>query len=183
MDVNFEYSKPGSVQPIVFEQIYGEKPGGGRVANPDFNVPLGTAVGLDNGLHKPIKAYRLVKAVAADDTTVEVKKGSGAKVGDFIATGKKAVAITAVDTSDATKDVLTATLGVAVPVGTVLYQAKAASASTAEPIYTPKYLTGAIVEAGKGDQLVKLVNGANVRKETVNASPEVLALLKNIDTV
>jgi hypothetical protein len=184
MDVNFSQIAPDAISPVIFEQILGEKPGGGVVANPTFDVLPGTAVGLDGTALKPIKAYRLLKAVAADDTTIEIAKGSGVEVGDAIGVAKKAVACTAVDTTTyATKDVVTITLGVAVANGKVLYQAAGASASSAVPKYTPSYLTGAPVLAGKGDQLVKLINIANVRKETINTATEVLALLPTINAV
>lgn len=184
MDVNFQYSKAPSAEPIVFEQVFGEKPGGGVVSNPAFDVPIGTALGFDSeGALQPIKCYKLVKAVEAADTTIEIAKGSGIAVGDIIATGKVAVESTALDSTDPTKDVVTVTLGVAVANGKKVYQAAEASADAAEPIYAPKYLNGQKVVAGGGDQLVKLVNGANVRKETVNTSDEVLAMMKNIEKV
>lgn len=183
MDINFEQVAATPTGPVIFEQVIGEKPGGGIVANPAFDIPTGTAVGFDAGVIKPIKAYRLVKANLVGDTTIEIAKGSGVAVGDVIGNLAKSVAATAVDSSNAAKDVVTVTLGVAIPIGTVLYQSAGASAAAAVAIYPPSYLTGAPVIAGKGDQLIKLVNIANVRKETVNASVEVLALLKTINAV
>lgn len=183
MDVNFKVTAPGAIEPVVFEQVLGEKPGGGIVANPTYRVKTGTAVGLNAGTLKPIKAYRLLKANLIGDTTLEIAKGSGVAVGDAIGHGTKAVLATEVNTTNAEKDVVTVTMGVAIANGAVLYQAAGASASAAVPIYTPSYLTGAPLEANEGDQLVRLVNIANVRKETVNASPEVLALLPTINAV
>ncbi|MFA5849947.1 MAG: hypothetical protein WC833_08690 [Bacteroidales bacterium] len=247
MNVNFENQSAGEVEPIIFDQVFAEKSGGGLVANPTFDIATGTAVGKDAGLQKPIKAYRLVKAVAAIDTEIEIAKGSGVAVGDKIGHGDIAVACTAVDKTNALKDVVTVTLGIAIASGVVLFQSavvsveavdevaygyydaveatpdslkvvaadagageillasvdpyrgiknlaadhyvvlKAAVAGVAGvpayPIYTPEFLTGAKVYADKGDQLVKLINGANVRKETVNASPEVLALMNGIKAV
>lgn len=186
MNRNFHYDKPGEVQPIVFEIIFAEKPGGGILVNSPFTVKTSTAVGEEEGKPgkwNPIKAYRLVKAVTASDTIIEIAKGSGIATGDFIARGKKAVKATDVDSSKDDRDIVTVTLGVEIPADTVLYQAAAASNDAAEPIYKPKYLTGSEIEANQGEQEVKLVNGANVRKETVNASPEVLAMLNMIETV
>lgn len=251
MDVNFSYKNPEPVEPIYFEKIWGEKPGGGLVPNPSFDLPKSLAVGRDaDGKLAPIKAYRLVKDVAIIDTTIEIEKGSGVVVGDKIAHGDVAVACTAVDTTtNDDKDVVTVTLGVVIPKGTVLFQSSVESVEAVEevaygyydaiattedalkvvaeeatpgdneikasaavpykgiknlavdmyvvlkdsvagvagvkpaPIYTPEYLLGSVVYAGKGDQLAKLVNGANVRKETVNASTEVLALLNGIKAV
>lgn len=53
----------------------------------------------------------------------------------------------------------------------------------AAPVLAPKFVLGAPVFAGKGDQLVKLVNGANLRKETANISAEVADLLPGISLV
>lgn len=183
MNVNFEHNAAGSPAPVVFEQIIGEKPGGGVVANPTFDIAPGTAIGEDAGALKPIKAYRLLKANLVGDTTIEIAKGSGVEVGDVIANGKVGVACTEVNKTNATKDVVTVTMGVAIANGTVLFQAAAESADAAAPIYTPKFLTGEPVLAGKGDQATKLVVAAVVRKETVNASTEVLALIPTINAV
>lgn len=186
MERNFHYDKPEKVQPIVFEIIFAEKPGGGMLVNSPHKVKLSTAVGEEDGKQgkfKPIKAYRLVKAVTESDATIEIAKDSGVIAGDFIARGKKAVKVDSVDSSNEDKDIVAVTLGIAIPADTVLYQAAAASNDAAKPIYQPKYLLGTEIEANQGDQEVKLVNGANVRKETVNASPEVLALLNMIETI
>ena len=121
--------------------------------------------------------------MAAADTSIKIAKGSGVAVGDIIATGKKGVACTAIDTSNEEYDLVTVTLGVAVTEGSVLYQAKEASASAAEPLVAPDYVTGNWVHANKGDQLVRLINGANLRKETANVAPEVVALLPTIKLV
>lgn len=203
MNVNFNEVAADSTSPVIFEQVIGEKPGGGIVANQAWDVLPGTAVGFDGTVLKPIKAYRLVKAVAANDTTIEIAKGSGIAIGDIIAHNGVGVESTNLNQTNATKDVVTVTLGIVVATGTVLYQAAAESeAATAEvvdgtghtttvgvaavpaaPIYTPKYLTGATLLANKGDQPVKLVIAAIVRKETVNAAPAVLALLPTINAV
>jgi len=184
MDVNFKYNPPGPVEPIYFEQVYAEKPGGGLVENPAFDAPPSTAVGAGtNGKFKLIKGYRLVEAVSTVDTTIKIAKGSGIVIGDFIATGKKAVACTAVDSTNTDYDTVTVTLGVNVPVNTVLYQAAAASASAAVPLITPLFVIGNDLKANEGDQAVRLVNGANLRKETANVASEVVALLPTIQLV
>lgn len=184
MDVRFQYNDADPVQPIIFEQIFAEKPGGGLVKNPSYDIPVGTAVGVGSGgMFEPVKGYVLSKAVAQGDSTIQIAKGSGIATGDIIANGKKGVAATAVDTTNANFDTVTVTLGVDLPVGTILYQAKAASADAAEPLLTPVFLTGDPVYAGKGDQSVKLVNGANIRKETAPVSNELVALMKNIQKV
>lgn len=183
MKVNFKHQDPAKVEPIYIEQVFAEKPGGGLVENPSFDAPPTTAVGEKNGKFVLIKGYRLVGAVAKADANINIAKGSGISVGDVIGIGKKAVACTAVDTSATDKDVVTVTLGVDIDAGTVLYQAKAASADAAEPIYTPVYVTGNRLEANEGDQSVRLINGANLRKETANVASEVAALLPMIALV
>lgn len=184
MNVNFKYTKAANSDKVVFEAIFGEKSGGGIVANPSFDVPIGTAVGPNSsGKLTAIKGYKLTKAVAVEDTAIEIEKGSGVAVGDFIGVNKKAVACSAVDTTGAKVDVVTITLGVAIPKGQVLYQAKGASASSAEPIYKPQYVTGEQVIAGEGDQLIKLVNAANVVKQAANFGAEVCEHFKTINLV
>ena len=180
MEKNFHHTPAGKPMPVVFEQVFAEKPMGGMVPNPDYDLLPGTAVNAEG---RPIKAYRLSKAVASADTTIQIEKGSGIMLGDFIGHGKKAVACTNVDTSNPNFDVVTVTLGADIAIGVVLYQAKAASASDAEPIYIPVYVLGGPVHAGQGDQETRLINGANLRKETAPIAEEVVAMLKNISLV
>ena len=111
MEVNFTNTPAKPVEPIYIEQVFAEKPGGGVVANPAFDVPPTTAVGKSGNQFVAIKAYKLCAAVASGDTSIKIKKGSGVAVGDIIATGKKGVACTAVDTSKAEYDTVTVTLG------------------------------------------------------------------------
>ncbi len=47
----------------------------------------------------------------------------------------------------------------------------------------PDYVTGGWVYAGKGDQLVRLINGANLRKETAIITKEQAALIPTINLV
>ena len=198
MEVGFKFNKAQKPEPVRIEQVFAEKPGGGLVANPDYDVPPTSAVGYDaaTGLYKPIKAYKLVASVESSDTTIKIAKGSGVAVGDIIAHGKVGVACTAVDKTNDSYDVVTVTLGVEIDIDTDdpwLYQSKVESAAAAgddpavdaEPLYKPEYITGKTdwVYAGQGDQSVKLINGANVRKETANISPEIAALLPTIKRV
>lgn len=183
MEVKFKYTDAAKVDPIRIEQVFAEKPGGGLVENPAFEIAPTTAVGEKDGKFAPIKGYRLAAAVTTSDTTIKVEKGSGVAVGDAIAHGKKAVKCTKVDDSDPAYDVVTVTLGVEILADTVLYQAKDASADAAEPILTPKYVTGNRVPANEGDFPVRLINGANLRKETACIADEVAALLPTITLV
>lgn len=172
---------------VVFEVVFSEKEGGGTVdvTELDGDLPAGSVVGLATGnIYKPIKGATLVKAIEAEDTNIEIAKGSGFKQGEFIAFGGEAVAITAINSSDASKDVLTtAAFGTTVAIGAKGYQAKSAKASGAEAIYTPAYLTGNKLEGGTVNNFVRLVNGASVRAVTTNIAPEILANLKSINLV
>lgn len=183
MEVNFKFKDAAKVDPIRIEQVIAEKPGGGLVENPQFEIAPTTAVGEKDGKFTPIKGYRLVAAVAVADTTIKVEKGSGVAVGDCIAHGKKAVKCTKVDTTPADHDLVTVTMGVEIANDTVLYQAKEASADAAEPIVAPVYVTGNRVPANEGDFPVRLINGANLRKETACIANEVAALLPLITLV
>lgn len=184
MEVKFSHTEAPAPKPIVFEQIFAEKPGGGLLANHTFDVKEGMAVGLNaNGKYQAIKAAMLYEDASASATTIKVKKGSGVAANDFLATGKKAVKVTKVVTTEANYDVLTISLGVELKVGNVLYQAAAASDSAAELAVVPVYLVGDDVPANSGDFMVKLVNGANIRKETAPVADEVVAQMKGISKV
>ncbi len=192
MDVNFKYNDPQANDPIYFEQIFAEKPGGGLVVNPGADLPPTSPVGYNSsGKLEAFKCYRLYAAVESTDTTIKIAKGSGVAVGDFIAHGDVAVAATAIDTENEDYDVVTVTLGVDIAADTVLYQSSQASAAAtqsteavkAAPYLAPVFVLGAPIFAGKGDQLVKLVNGANLRKETANISSELAALIPGIALV
>lgn len=185
MEVNFKHQKAAKPEPIYIEQVYAEKPGGGVIHAPSFDAPQSTAVGLDDSGHFVlIKAARLVKAAGSSDSTIEVAKGSGFVKNEFIGSGKKTVQITNVDTSKPDKDVLTiAQFGKTVPLGTVLYQAKSAQDSAVTPFVAPCYVTGNSIVGGEGDQSVRLINGANLRKETANIASEVAELLPTIKLV
>ena len=186
MNRMFKHQDAAPADPIIFETIVSEKPGGGLVKNPEFDLKPGLAMGQDaSGLYVPIKGYRLVTECKDSDTTIKIAKGSGVKKGDIIAHGNKGVACTEVNTTTSDEyDVVTVTLGVAINTDVVLYQAKEASEDAAEPVFTPKYVLGDTeVEANAGDQEVRLINAANIRKETACIADEVVALMKSIQLV
>lgn len=184
MEVKFFHTEAPAPKPIIFEQIFAEKPGGGLLANHTFDVKEGMAVGLNaNGKYQAIKAAILYEDAASSATTLKVRKLSGVAANDFLATGKKAVKVTKVVDTDPNYDVLTISLGVELKAGNVLYQAAAASDNAAETAVTPVYLVGDDVPANSGDFMVKLVNGANIRKETAPVADEVVALMKGIAKV
>lgn len=236
MNVKFKFTDPEKVEPVRIEQVFAEKPGGGLVGNPDYDVPPTTAVAEVEGVFVPLKCYRVAENAANDATSIKIEKGSGIAVGDILAHGSVAVECTAVDKSNADYDTVTVSMGVALTAGTVLYESNAepvaagyydaestdegalqvvASGATtgqinladatpykgsksplaandyviyndevvAAPVYTPTFVTGNYVYAGEGDQLVRLINGANLRKETANIASEVAALLPMINLV
>lgn len=183
MKVNFQFDEAPKNNAIVFEQIFAERPAGGLIAGSAFTIAQGTAVGEDNGKLKPIKAYRVYADATSDATSIKVEKGSGVASGDIIGVGGKSVACTGVNTADADFDVVTVSLGVAVSKGDVLFQAKTAKSTGAEPIYKPLYLVGNEVPANVGDYPVRLINGANIRKETAQVAKEVVALMPSIALV
>lgn len=184
MDVRFKYNEPAEAEKIYFEQIFAEKPGGGVLTSVGaYDVPPTTAVAELEGKLVPLTGYKLVAPVNTGDTTIKIAKGTPIAVGTVLGTGKKAVACTKVDKSNAEYDLVTVTLGVACEAGKVLYEAKAASADSAVPVLTPQYVTGNWAYANEGDQAVRLINGANLRKETANIASEVAALLPTINLV
>jgi len=186
MTIKTVKQEPGNVTaPVVIEQVYAEKPGGGMLENQAYDVKQGTAVyqKANSNLFAPIKSYKLYAAVTSDDTTIKIEKGSGIAVGDVIGKAKKAVASTAVDTSNAAYDEVTVTMGVSIAKGTILYQAASASSNAASPVGTPVYVVGNDVPANNGDKPVRLINGANLRKETAPIAAEVVALIPTINLV
>lgn len=138
-------------------------PGGVTVSVAELSQKVlaeGTAIGKDAaGLYHVVKVAVLVATAAADATTYDVAKGHDFKKGDFIMLkeGGKAYAITAIDASDATKDVITVgtTLGAAAAKGDALYQADAESAATASKFkYAPFALVGESYDVEPGSNLV-----------------------------
>lgn len=189
MDVNFKVIEPAAVQPIVFDIIFAEKVGGGRVKNCAYDLPVGVAVDAEGNA---IKAFKVVEAAESDATSLKIAKGSGVAVDDVIATGNAAAVVTAVDSTGDAYDVVTVSLGVAVEAGKVLFEGStvgsgsgsgAGESASATPKYTPMFVLGEFIPANSGDKLVKLVNGANVRKETILIADELLALMPMIQAL
>ena len=181
----FAYQSAEAPDPIrIVNAIGGEKEGGGLVVDPGYDAPESTAVGKYDSLrYAVIKAYRLAAAVGASDTTIKIAKGSGIVVGEFHAYGKLAVACTAVDKTNADYDTVTVTMGIAIAAGEVLYQAKAASASAAVPIYTPLFLTKNTTPTGVGDVPMGLFSIGSVRTETACIGVDIAGMLSTIKLV
>ena len=189
MDKNFKVNEAPAKQPVIFDHIFAEKVGGGIVKNAAYDRHPGLAVSADGVC---LKAARLVEAITTESTSIKVAKDSGFAVGEFVGSGVGesgvAVAITAIDSSHDDYDILTAPLGVALAKGAVVYQANAASAAAAgndpavlaEPKVAPVFVLGTFLPANCGDELAKLVNGANVRKETALFPAEIAELMPGI---
>lgn len=189
MNRMFKHKDAAPTDPIIFETILSEKPGGGLVKNPEFDLKPGIAMSQDtDGLFIPIKGYRLITEVKNVDTTIKIAKGSGIKKGDVIAHGKVGVACTEVDTTKSDDyDIVTVTMGVAIAQDTVLYQAAEAadgSEKVAAPIHKPEYILGNFMgnlgKAGEGDFEARLIRAASLRKETAPVAQEVVDLMKGI---
>lgn len=107
-------------------------------------TPLGAA---ENGLCGVVKYAKVVTAVTATATTIEVEKGHHFKVGNFVSSDEKAkaYAITAIDKTNTAKDIITVgtTLGVAIAVGGFIVEAAAeATGNTSALKVTPQSLNG-----------------------------------------
>lgn len=109
-------------------------PGGVTIATANLGGPAlfeGTPIGKgSDGLYEVCKTAQIIAAALADATTYEVAKGHHFKVGDNFAAGTASgKVITAIDTTDQAKDVITleATLGVAITAGSAAYQTTGAN--------------------------------------------------------
>lgn len=197
MKNQFQYKEAPTPAPIRIEQVWSEKPKGGLLKDAGYDVVETTPVGLasDGCKYQVIKQAK-VKTKYTAGTSLEVEKGSGIVANDYIAFGGMAVQVTKV-TAGADKDTLTisALTGKTINVGDFVYQAKAeadGSATFAEPVVPPLYIVsdgnprasnGIVAFAGEGDTPVRLINGANVRKETCNFGAEIEALLPSVHRV
>lgn len=145
-------------QAIAFATKLEDIQGGGTVAVAELTQPVvyeGTPVGVDaNGLYHVVKTAKMQDDAAADATQYPVLKGHNFKVGDFLTTkgGEAAYAITGIDTSNESKDVITVgtTIGAASE-GDVLIQAAAESADASAEKYKTVGLVGTSFDVIAGD--------------------------------
>jgi hypothetical protein len=186
MEVNFKYNEPAEAEKIYFEQIFAEKPGGGVVCNPGIDYPPSTPVyvNANKGNFYIFPTITVIEEVSADSSTIKVEKtevSNGVSVGF----GKKTIEIKSKNESNAEYDVLNirVAFGVKIPAGTKLYISAEESDDNGTPFDNPVFVTGDWVYANQGDQRVRLINGANLRKETANIASEVAALLPGINLV
>lgn len=199
MKNEFVYNAAETPAPIRIEQVIAEKPGGGLLKDAGYNVPETTPVGLDiDGKYKVIKCAKVKTQYSGSGTSLVVEPGSGIAKGDFIAFGGMAVQVSAVS-SAADKDTLTigALTGKTINIGDFVYQAvKAATGADeenmAQPIVKPIFIVsdghptarnGIVAFAGNGDTPVRLINIANVRKETCCFGAEIEAMMPGITRV
>lgn len=199
MKNEFVYNNAEAPAPIRIEQVIAEKPGGGLLKDAGYNVPETTPVGLDtDGKYKVIKCAKVKTQYSGSGTSLVVEPGSGIAKNDFIAFDGMAVQVTGVS-SASDKDTLTigAFTGKTINIGDFVYQASKAATgedaeNMAEPIVKPLYIVsdghptamnGIVAFAGNGDTPVRLINIANVRKETCCFGAEIEAMLPGITRV
>lgn len=113
----------------------------------------------DNGICHVIKIAEVVEQAENSATAIKVKKGHNFVIGNFVMAdeGKKAYAITAIDTTGSkTYDTITVktTLGEVIPIGGFLIEAKAESTATTSAL---KYIPQSMVGTGK-----PIVSGQNI---------------------
>ena len=114
----------------------------------------GTPIGKgSNGLYTVCKTAQVITEAAAEATTYEVAKGHHFKVGDRFATAAcNGQVITAIDKTDASKDVITveATLGAKVNAGTCAFESSGANKTLK---VTPVAIAGTNSDVENGDNL------------------------------
>lgn len=188
MEVNFKYNEPAEAEKIYFEQIFAEKPGGGVVKfemECVADIPPTTPVYEHSpGIYEVDPQFIVLEDVEPTSTKINIEvpfyniqldiypelyigyKGEATKIASAKETGH-GVQLTVENpfTNKITK-------------GTVLW-----ASTNNEPSPNVKYVTGDWIYANEGDQAVRLINGANLRKETANIASEVAALLPTINLV
>lgn len=133
MSLTIKRKKDNRVVKCVLHRV-ADIPGGVTVSVTELGGSAlfeGTPIGKGaNGLYKVCKTAQIVKAATATDTTYEVAKGHHFKVGERFATDAcNGQLITAIDKSDAAKDVVTVgtTLGAAIAAGTCAFESSGAN--------------------------------------------------------
>ncbi|MGL5913927.1 MAG: hypothetical protein ACRCZB_07150 [Bacteroidales bacterium] len=111
-----------------------------------------------DGVCNIVKFAKVLEAVTATGTEIKVEKGGHFKVGQFVmsAVGAKAYAITEIDKSNKSYDVIKVgtTLGAAIAVGGYLIEAAAQSTSTGSALkYTPQSVAGTGKVFAQGDNI------------------------------
>lgn len=183
MNVGFNYTAPDQVEPVIFEKVLGEKPGGVMVINQDHDVKAGQAIHYDGDGFSHLQSIELFQDATNTDTTIQVAKNSGAYPGMHIGYGSKSVDVVSVDKTNSDYDVITLNAGLAnMSGGSLLFRAQNMSASAAKP-FVPVGILGSQIYANKGDQPARLIVAAVMRKENVKVAPEYLTQLPTINVV
>lgn len=186
MDVRFKYNEPSEAEKIYFEQIFAEKPGGGVVKATDIvrDVPPTTPVlELSGGRIEFGPQFTALEDVEVGSTTINIELPFF-KCDDFtiFSVGYRDE-LSKITSAKETEYGVQLTVGNPfsreITKGTVLW----GSYGNPEPNKNFKYVTGDWIYANEGDQAVRLINGANLRKETANIASEVAALLPGINLV
>jgi hypothetical protein len=152
-------------------------------------LPAGTPIVFDEATRQATYTAvgTLYSAATNSTTTYNLNKGSGLKVGDYLAlagTGAQAYAITAIDTSNANYDVYTVgtTLGVAASAGAGLYASTATGASASAYPTGVNGLSYDDVVIGAGQTISVVIRGTCYARRLPAYSAALAALtgLKNI---
>lgn len=108
-----------------------------------------------NGLYDVVKTAQVVTTAESGATTIEVAKGHHFMVGDFIAFGStaKGVAISAINKSDETKDVITLSAGIGAKVNAGSCGVHTASASTYAPKFDAIAIAGSNYDVQAGENV------------------------------
>ena len=149
-------------------------------------LAAGSLIGYNEATRKAqvIKSLSLQTAAGAADTAYKVAKGGIAKVGDVFAYVLKGTAydITAIDTTDPNFDLVTlsTTLGKALPIGTALFQAAAAVATTSAPLATPKGYLYEDTDVTPNATISVVIDGVVYARRIPGVSADLAALVPNV---
>mgnify|MGYP003291966960 CR=1 FL=1 len=189
MDVRFKYNEPSEAEKIYFEQIFAEKPGGGIIKfamDLIADVPPTTPVYETRpGFYELGPQFIVLEDVEVGSTTINIEApfyNIQLEIYSVVSIGYKGEVVkiaSAIKTEHGVQLTVEKPFTNKITKGTVLW----ASVGGNEPSPNVKYVTGDWIYANEGDQAVRLINGANLRKETANIASEVAALLPGINLV
>ena len=165
MPAGFKYNldAPAVVEEICVVQTLHHKRGAYKLDTTGLTIgsklPRFTPVSADltTRMVKVVRNVKVLEDVAADATSVKVKKNSLAYVGMFLGNGSKGAKVTAIDTSNANYDTLTieAAFEAKVSANTVLFEASAAGGTT--PKNTANFVIYEETKVEEGIVLVALI--------------------------
>lgn len=188
MDVRFKYNEPAEAEKIYFEQIFAEKPGGGVVKVDDSlkiirDVPPTTPVIEIYGKIEFEPQFTVLEDVEVGSTTINIEFPFFKCDNFTILSVGYEEELSKIESAKETEYGVQLTVknpfSKKIMKGTVVW----VSYGNPEPNKNFKYVTGDWIYANEGDQAVRLINGANLRKETANIASEVAALLPGINLV